>query len=126
MELCHARSIEAIKKLLGPITHRSLLRALDVAGGDGRLSKDFLTKQYRKTDLFDQCGTAVSKARAALRSSPNFGNVEQGTMQDYVWHFHYSAVYMVWCAGYLPDKLLVTFLKKAKSRLLLEDLRQTR
>ena len=33
---------------------------------------------------------------------------------------------MVWCSGYLTDKLLVTFLKKAKTRLLMVDLRQTR
>ena len=66
MKLCHSRSIEVFKKLLGSITHRSLFRALDVAGGDGRLSKDFLVKQYKKTDLFDQCGKAVSKAREAL------------------------------------------------------------
>ena len=33
---------------------------------------------------------------------------------------------MVWCAGYLPHKELVAFLRKAKSKLMLEDLRQTR
>ena len=44
MELCHSRSIDVPKTLLGPITQRSLFRALDVAGGDGRLAKDFLVK----------------------------------------------------------------------------------
>ena len=37
MALCHPRSIEVLKKLIGTITQRSLFRALDVAGGDGRL-----------------------------------------------------------------------------------------
>ena len=38
MKQCHNRSLDVLKKLLGAITHRSLFRALDVAGGDGRLS----------------------------------------------------------------------------------------
>ena len=46
MKVCHARCIEVLKKLLGPITHRSFFRALDVAGGRGRLAEDFLLKSY--------------------------------------------------------------------------------
>ena len=126
MALCHPRSIEVLKKLIGTITQRSLFRALDVAGGDGRLSKDFLLKQYRKVDHFDQCPTGVKKAKAALLRSPNFGHTQQAKMQDYGWRFEYSGIFMVWCSGYLARSELVSFLRKAKTRLMTGRFRTTR
>ena len=80
MKQCHARSLEVLKTLLGPMTHRSLFRALDVAGGDGRLSKSFLVEQYLTVDHFDQCPTAVKKAREALLRHARFGYSQQATM----------------------------------------------
>ena len=59
MKKCHPRSIEVLKKFLGPIVPRSLFRAVDVAGGDGRLAINFLMKHYKKVDLFDQCPQAL-------------------------------------------------------------------
>ena len=59
MKECHPRSIEVLKKFLGSIVPRSLFRAIDVAGGDGRLAINFLMKQYKKVDLFDQCPQAL-------------------------------------------------------------------
>ena len=41
-------------------------RALDVAGGDGRLSKGLLLDQYNIVDLFDQCPIGVKKAKQAM------------------------------------------------------------
>ena len=38
-------------------------------------------------------------------------------MQSFVWNWHYSAIFMVWCAGYLARPDLVSFLKKAKVNL---------
>ena len=66
MEQCHQRCLEVLKAFLGTVVPRSLLRALDVAGGDGRLTKGLLLKSYAKVDLFDQCPKAVGLARAAL------------------------------------------------------------
>ena len=80
MNLCHQRSIELLKSFLGSITPRSMLRALDVAGGDGRLAKSLLVNSYAKVDLFDQCPKAVSLAKADLGSLPANGFVEQATM----------------------------------------------
>ena len=79
------------------------------------MSKDFLVNQYRKVDLFDQCPTAVKKAKQALQGNQKFRNAQQASMQDYVWRYHYSAIFMVWCAGYLPRSELVAFLRKAKA-----------
>ena len=107
MRQCHARSLVVLKGLLGGITSRSLFRALDVAGGDGRLSKNFLLGQYCKVDIFDQCPTAVKKARNALISHARFGYAAQSTMQDFDWRFEYSGIFMIWVVGYLSDNALV-------------------
>ena len=53
MELCHERSVQILKDFMGPIQDKSLLRALDCAGGDGRLSTSYLMKTHRCVDLFD-------------------------------------------------------------------------
>ena len=66
MKECHSRSIDILKRFLGPIQSRSLFRALDVAGGDGRLSVGFLLNSYARVDLFDQCPEAVKRAKRAM------------------------------------------------------------
>ena len=126
MTQCHTRSMEVLKGLLGGITPRSLFRALDVAGGDGRLSKSFLLSQYSKVDIFDQCPTAVTKARKALLGHSRFGYAAQSTMQDFDWRFDYSGIFMVWVVGYLADSALVSFLRKAKTKLMPGRFRTTR
>ena len=126
MKKCHTRSLEVLKTLLGPMTHRSLFRALDVAGGDGRLSKSFLVEQYLTVDHFDQCPTAVTKAREALLRHARFGYSKQSTMQDFDWQFEYSGIFLVWVAGYLGDTALVNFLRKAKTKLIPGRFRTTR
>ena len=39
-------------------------------------------------------------------------------MQSFEWQFQYSAIFFIWCIGYLEHPELVTFLKKAQSMLL--------
>ena len=39
-------------------------------------------------------------------------------MESFTWPFSYSAIYMIYCAGYLHRKDLVQFLKKAKTKLI--------
>ena len=36
-------------------------RALEVACGDGRLSKDLLSQMFTYVDMFDQCPLAIDK-----------------------------------------------------------------
>lgn len=38
-------------------------------------------------------------------------------MQDFRWRFDYSAIFMVWCVGYLDRHNLIAFLKRAKAQL---------
>ena len=126
MEICHPRCLEILAECLESIPERAAHRALDVAGGDGRLSESFLLKHYLKVDLFDGCPLAVSKAQEALASSPNFGYAEEAYMQSFRWRFYYSGIFMIWCVGYLDRPALVSFLKVAKSRLTLHPGRMNR
>ena len=126
MERCHIRSLEVLKGLLGKITPRSVVRAIDVGGGDGRLSQSFLINSYKKVDLFDQCPIAIKKAKAALQGSSSFGYAEQVSMKQFQWKYQYSAIFMVWSAGYISAEDLVIFLRDAKTRLIHDDGRITR
>lgn len=47
-------------------------------------------------------------------------------MQKFAWPFFYSAIFMVWCSGYLQDKELTTFLQKAQAHLIATANRATR
>ena len=72
-----------------------------------------LLHEYDKFDHFDLCGVAVEKAKSAFKGSKAFGYSDQASMQEFKWLFSYSGIFMVWCAGYLKDEELVTFLHKA-------------
>ena len=126
MELCHPRCVEILKRFVGSVVPRSLFRALDVAGGDGRLCTSLLLKSYRRVDLFDQCPEAVKKAKRILLRHERGGNVTQATMQAFQFSFDYSAIFMIWCAGYLGRSELVSFLRRAKTRLIVDSGRMSR
>ena len=52
-----------------------------------------------------------------MSKQSHFGYAEVAKMQDFRWHYKYSAIFMVWCVGYLEWPELVPFLQKAKERL---------
>ncbi len=117
MEICHPRCVEILKTFIQTLPKRAAFRAIDVAGGDGRLSRSLLLKLYQRVDLFDACPVAVKKAKAAMVNQPNFGYAEQATMQGFRWHYNYSAIFMVWCVGYLENTDLIALLRRAKVKL---------
>ena len=53
MQVCHPRCIELLKSFTGTITNHVTIRAIDIACGSGRVSKDFLLQSYEKVDLID-------------------------------------------------------------------------
>ena len=61
-----------------------------------------------------------------MHSVDNFGYAEQASMEAFKWHFYYSAIFMVWCVGYLERPGLVGFLRTAKSRLMKQPGRMSR
>ena len=52
-----------------------MLRALDVAGGDARLTTSVVFKHYLFKDHFDQCPEAVLKAKQAFTEAKLVGDV---------------------------------------------------
>ena len=46
---------------------------------------------------------------------PRIGKISEATMEHFEWEQEYTAVYMVWVAGYLCDEALEDFLKKAQA-----------
>jgi len=113
MAACHPRCLELLQEFLDSIETRSFVRALDVAGGDGRLAASAVFRPYQHVDLLEQCPIAVAKAQQLLKQQSNFGFIALDSMQDFHWPFSYSAVFMVWCTGYLGREQLIAFLRKA-------------
>ena len=59
MEACGPSCITILKQQLKKLNGHSRGRALDVAGGDGRVAKELLLYEYETVDLFDQCQKGV-------------------------------------------------------------------
>ena len=97
-----------------------------MAGGDGRISKSILLDYYYKVDLFDQCPIAVDRAVRSMGKHKACGLITKASMQSFEWTFHYSFIFMVWCAGYLEDKDLIAFLKRASMQLIRRDRKTSR
>ena len=85
-----------------------------------------LYKKFMKMDLFDQCPQAIQKVNQLKANYPNFGYAEVSSMEYFRWRFLYSAIFMVWCVGYLNRAELVSFLRKAKAQLLQSQRRSSR
>ena len=66
--------------MLKNINGHSRFRALDVAGGDGRLSQGLLLDEYNIVDLFDQCPEGVKKARKAMLGHKHKGYIAKAGM----------------------------------------------
>ena len=118
MKICHPHCIEILNQFLARIESHGRYRALDVAGGDGRLTEHFLSHQYPRVDLFDQDPDVIKKVKRELEKNVSFGYARAATIEDFEWEFSYSAIYMVWVSGYLNDTALAAFLRKAKTQLM--------
>ena len=66
--------------MLKNMTGHSRFRALDVAGGDGRLTKGLLLDEYNIVDLFDQCPEGVKKSKLAMYGHKSKGYIAKAGM----------------------------------------------
>ena len=66
MAECSPSCITILKELLEKLNGHCRGAALDVAGGDGRLTKGLLIDEYQSVDLFDRCQEGVNRATVAL------------------------------------------------------------
>ena len=61
-----------------------------------------------------------------MRGNSALGYLSKAKMQEFRWRFDYSAIFMVWCAGYLGRPELVAFMRKAKTHLTRDTVRMSR
>ena len=101
-------------------------RVLEVACGDGCLTKDLLHEWFKKIDLFDQCPKAIAKVNLMKESINAIENVELADMISFKFQHTYSAIILRWCIGYLNERQLVDFLMRAKYWLKKDKKRLTR
>lgn len=85
MEQCHAASIEEIRKIIVNIPSMKRGSVLEVAAGDGRLSKDLLKDIFSRIDCFDQCPQAVGHLERLRQKVQQIDLVDQYSMQSYFW-----------------------------------------
>ena len=126
MILSHKGSLLIMKKFLDELPHHNGNRALEVAAGDGRVTKDFLKDKYKVVDCFDQCPLSVEELEKLRSRYQEIDLVDQASMQNYIWSRQYSAIYLRWCIGYLNDLELIAFLKNAGAHLESTRSRSTR
>ena len=80
MKKAHEPSVSLMKKFIGSLPELEHARALDVAGGDGRVAKEVLVELFDKVDLFDRCPVALALVNAVKAVLPKLQHVEQATM----------------------------------------------
>ena len=62
MKICHEEAIQQLPTVFDSIYSEKQERALEVACGSGKLTRDFLSKRYQKIDFFDKNPLAVHAA----------------------------------------------------------------
>ena len=72
--------MEVLQAMLIKLNGHSRFRAIDVAGGDGRLTMGLLLDAYDKVDLFDQCPEAVKKAKLGMKGHKGKGYIAKAGM----------------------------------------------
>jgi len=53
MYFCHTQSVQLIEEILQKFVSLDYSRVLEVAAGDGKLSRDLLSKKFYAVDCFD-------------------------------------------------------------------------
>ena len=83
MDEYHQPSIDLLEKVLEPFKNIKKDRALDLACGIGKLTKDFLSKRFNNVDLVDLDAEDIEKARQLKLIIPQIDRVEHEAMQDF-------------------------------------------
>jgi len=56
--------VKQLRLFIRSLRNHKYNRALEVACGQGLLTKDLLSKLYKYIDMFDQCSKAIEEAEA--------------------------------------------------------------
>ena len=62
MNDCHSLAVEWMKSFLNQLIFHENIRALEVACGNGCLTRDLLSEMYAEVDMFDKTTDAVEDA----------------------------------------------------------------
>ena len=81
------------------------------------MTQDFLAERFEAVDMFDKDSDEIAKAMRLKLDHENIQNIECASMQKYKWKEKYNCIFIRWGLGYLKDKKLPSFLKKAKEHL---------
>ena len=76
MKDCHRPCIDLLETFLNQLEHLDYGRALEVAAGDGMLTKDLLKNRFNAIDCFDHCIIAVRKLEELQRNCPSIERVD--------------------------------------------------
>ncbi|KAH6876402.1 alpha-N-methyltransferase NTM1 [Thelonectria olida] len=94
---------------------KKVSRALEGGAGIGRVTEGLLLPMAERVDVIEP----ISKFTAALGDKPGVGNVYNVGLEG--WQpaegVQYDLIWVQWCAMYLPDNLLLEFLKRCKAAL---------
>lgn len=85
--------------------------ALDVACGIGKLSRDLLSRIFKKVDMFELDKEDFEEAKKLNHSSSNIGKIVNASMQEFTADDKYNMIVLRWCSGYLDDEELVHMLR---------------
>ncbi|XP_043275524.1 N-terminal Xaa-Pro-Lys N-methyltransferase 1 [Venturia canescens] len=88
--------------------------ALDCGSGIGRITKNLLTKHFKKVDLVEQSSKFLEAAKVSLAScSSRIGEFYPQGLQDFSpAPEKYDVIWCQWVLGHLKDADLIQFFKK--------------
>ena len=98
--------------LIGQFKHlfRGRANAIDLGGGNGRVSKGVLLPWFKKVDLVEQSGPLLAGAK---KNVPKIRNFIHSGLQDFKFTRRYDCIWVQWVLCYLDDDELMEFLRKA-------------
>ncbi|QGI65133.1 hypothetical protein CEK26_009086 [Fusarium fujikuroi] len=89
-------------------------RALEGGAGIGRITKGLLLDVAETVDIIEP----VAKFTAALVDTPGVGQIHNIGLQDWqLQDIQYDLIWTQWCAGQIPDVLLIQYLERCASAL---------
>ncbi|KLO83232.1 Uncharacterized protein LW93_14900 [Fusarium fujikuroi] len=89
-------------------------RALEGGAGIGRITKGLLLDVAETVDIIEP----VAKFTAGLVDTPGVGQIHNIGLQDWqLQDIQYDLIWTQWCAGQIPDVLLIQYLERCASAL---------
>ena len=109
--------IQQMTSFIQELPTMQMNKALEVACGEGMVTRDILLDRFFEIDMMDRAEGAIEHANALKRQNPKIREVYNSTMQKFETDKKYNCIVLRYCTGYLSDEELSNFLKKLGSML---------